>query len=186
MKWHYHYINLSLTALRRFPDNSRPNWLFAQTDPDSSGSSRCRECVHTAHRLALNLVISSHCCCAPRSRDAQTRQIPSDLPSNAARGIGVHLPWSLHEPRQPCPPGDPDLVSALHRFASLLAPVSFTKTMDGTTQRQLLGHPRRHADGPTPRKRQLFAPVGRLLVPNTCWNSRQRYSSGNRPFVKAA
>lgn len=40
IKWHYHYINLSLTALQRSLRQTMvtiSNWLFAQTDPDSSG-----------------------------------------------------------------------------------------------------------------------------------------------------
>lgn len=83
-------------------------------------------------------------------------------------------------------------MSALHPFASLLAPVFFTKTIDGTTQHQLLVDQGDIADGLcTTGQRlaeagQVFAPVGRLLARTTLLNSRQRFSSGSRPLVKAA
>lgn len=86
-------------------------------------------------------------------------------------------------------------MSALHPFASLLAPVFFTKTIDGTTQHQLLVDQGDIADGlcttgqrlaETGQRGQVFAPVGRLLARPTLLNSRQRFSSGSRPLVQAA
>lgn len=98
VKWHYHYINRRpLTALRLLdssPTLQGPIGSSHRRTPtleDRRGAESVRAHRHTgtqAHRLALNLVISSRCCSTPRSRDAQTRQIPSDLPSNAVEETG--------------------------------------------------------------------------------------------------
>lgn len=160
--------------------------MRAHTDTDTR-AHRLAQVAQVA-QVALNLIISSHCCSTPPVPGRADTTNPFGSSFQCSRGNGVLLPWSLHEPRQPCPPGDPDMPSALHPFVSLLAPVLLTRTMDGTTRRQLLGHQHRHADRPTPCKKKSGFRTRRPTVGSRTshWNSRQRYSSGNRPIVRAA